>query len=69
MGRDRPPDRPYDALPARELLLHGGERSGKARMFTPYAGGVGTYRRVCDAVVANGYEGFRMSAAAGAASA
>ncbi len=32
--------------------------TGKVRMFTPYAGGVGTYRRICDAVVDKGYEGF-----------
>ncbi len=38
---------------------------GKARMFTPYAGGVGTYRRVCDAVVANGYDGFEFTRAGG----
>ena len=31
---------------------------GKVRMFTPYAGGVGTYRRICDAVIENGYEGW-----------
>lgn len=31
---------------------------GKPRLFTPYAGGVGTYRRVCEDVVAKGYEGF-----------
>jgi len=37
---------------------------GKIRKFTPYAGGVGTYRRLCDAIVANGYQGFRMSAEA-----
>jgi cyclohexanone monooxygenase len=38
---------------------------GKARMFTPYAGGVGTYRRVCDEVVANGYDGFEFTRADG----
>ncbi|MFT4561505.1 MAG: cyclohexanone monooxygenase [Gammaproteobacteria bacterium] len=31
---------------------------GKIRMFTPYAGGVGTYREICEDVVANGYTGF-----------
>ncbi len=31
---------------------------GKPRMFTPYAGGVGTYRRICEAVADKGYEGF-----------
>jgi cation diffusion facilitator CzcD-associated flavoprotein CzcO len=33
--------------------------SGKVRMFTPYAGGVGTYRRICEGVVERGYEGFK----------
>ncbi|MBI2801768.1 MAG: NAD(P)/FAD-dependent oxidoreductase [Gammaproteobacteria bacterium] len=41
---------------------------GKVRMFTPYAGGVGTYRRVCDAVAADGYEGFEFTYADGSAS-
>jgi len=31
---------------------------GKPRMFMPYVGGVGRYRRKCDEVAANGYEGF-----------
>ena len=31
---------------------------GKQRVFTPYAGGVGTYRRVCEDVVARDYAGF-----------
>ena len=34
--------------------------AGKVRMFTPYAGGVGAYRRICDAVVEKGYDGFRL---------
>ena len=38
---------------------------GKVRMFTPYAGGVGTYRRVCEAVVAHGYDGFEFPRADG----
>jgi cyclohexanone monooxygenase len=33
---------------------------GKPRMFTPYAGGVGAYRRICEDVVANGYAGFEL---------
>jgi cyclohexanone monooxygenase len=36
----------------------GANIEGKVRMFTPYAGGVGTYRRICDEVVAQGYRGF-----------
>ncbi len=33
---------------------------GKPRVFMPYVGGVGAYRRRCDAVVAAGYEGFEI---------
>ena len=35
---------------------------GKPRVFMPYAAGVGAYREKCDRVVANGYEGFALSA-------
>ena len=31
---------------------------GKPRVFTPYAGGIGTYRKKCNEVADNGYEGF-----------
>jgi cation diffusion facilitator CzcD-associated flavoprotein CzcO len=34
---------------------------GKPRVFLPYIGGVGNYRVRCDAVAANGYEGFTLS--------
>ena len=34
---------------------------GKARVFLPYVGGVGSYRKRCDAVAAAGYEGFTLS--------
>jgi cyclohexanone monooxygenase len=34
---------------------------GKPRVFMPYAGGVGRYRKHCEAVAANGYDGFRFS--------
>jgi cyclohexanone monooxygenase len=33
---------------------------GKPRVVTSYVGGVGTYRRICEAVAANGYEGFAL---------
>jgi cation diffusion facilitator CzcD-associated flavoprotein CzcO len=36
---------------------------GKPRVFMPYVGGVGAYRRVCDEVAARGYDGFRLSTA------
>ena len=32
---------------------------GKARVFMPYVGGVTAYKKKCDEVAANGYEGFR----------
>ena len=35
---------------------------GKPRIFMPYIGGVGVYRRICDDVAARGYEGFAMMA-------
>ncbi|MEU0480760.1 NAD(P)/FAD-dependent oxidoreductase [Streptosporangium sp. NPDC006013] len=34
---------------------------GKPRVFMPYAGGVGEYRRKCDEIAALGYEGFALS--------
>ena len=34
---------------------------GKPRVFMPYVGGVHTYKKVCDDVVAKGYEGFVLS--------
>ena len=36
---------------------------GKPRVFMPYVGGCGRYRRACDTVAAAGYEGFTLSAA------
>jgi cyclohexanone monooxygenase len=35
---------------------------GKPRIFMPYIGGVGVYRRICDDIAAKGYEGFAMTA-------
>jgi len=37
---------------------------GKQRLFTPYAGGVGTYRRICEQVVEQNYEGFEFKRSA-----
>jgi cyclohexanone monooxygenase len=34
---------------------------GKPRVFMPFVGGFGNYRRLCDAVAVNGYEGFVLS--------
>ena len=36
---------------------------GKPRIFMPYIGGFGVYRDKCNAVVANGYVGFRFEPA------
>ncbi len=33
---------------------------GKPRIFMPYVGGVGAYRQKCDAIAAQGYEGFTL---------
>jgi cation diffusion facilitator CzcD-associated flavoprotein CzcO len=38
----------------------GANIAGKPRIFMPYIGGVGEYRKKCDAVVANNYEGFEL---------
>jgi cyclohexanone monooxygenase len=37
---------------------------GKPQRFMPYCGGVGVYRRICNEVAANDYEGFAMSVGA-----
>jgi cyclohexanone monooxygenase len=34
---------------------------GKPRVFMPYVGGVAAFKRKCDEVARNGYEGFRMT--------
>ena len=36
---------------------------GKPRVFMPYCGGIGTYRKHCENVIANGYEGFTLTKA------
>jgi cyclohexanone monooxygenase len=36
---------------------------GKPRIFMPYVGGVGTYRKRCDEIAAKGYEGFALTVA------
>jgi cyclohexanone monooxygenase len=42
---------------------------GKPRLFMPYIGGVGTYRKICEKIVAEGYKGFRFEAGTTAAAA
>ena len=34
---------------------------GKPRIFMPYVGGVGEYRRRCDEIASRGYEGFSLA--------
>jgi cyclohexanone monooxygenase len=34
---------------------------GKPRIFMPYVGGVGEFRRRCDEVAEHGYQGFAMA--------
>jgi cyclohexanone monooxygenase len=42
---------------------------GKPRVFMPYIGGVGAYRRICSDVAARGYDGFRLATSPVAAAA
>ena len=43
---------------------------GKPRLFMPYIGGVGTYRKICEDIVADNYRGFKLEGSkAGAAAA
>jgi cyclohexanone monooxygenase len=46
--------------PRADTWYTGANIPGKPQIFTPYIGGVGTYRQTCDAVAAKGYEGFRL---------
>jgi len=51
-----------DALyPEANSWYVGANIPGKPRAFMPYVGGVGTYRKTCDELAANGYEGFTQS--------
>jgi cyclohexanone monooxygenase len=47
--------------PTAQSWYTGANIAGKPRLFTPYAGGVGTYRRLCDDVAARGYVGFEFT--------
>ncbi len=60
----------YQTLyPSAASWYMGANIPGKPRVFMPYIGGVGTYRQECDAVVANGYQGFRLEGQTRAAAA
>ncbi|HET8630203.1 MAG TPA: NAD(P)/FAD-dependent oxidoreductase [Thermomicrobiales bacterium] len=47
--------------PAANSWYMGANVPGKPRVFMPYIGGVGNYRRICDDVAARGYAGFALS--------
>jgi cyclohexanone monooxygenase len=49
--------------PQADSWYMGANIPGKPRIFMPYIGGVGVYRRICNEIAAKGYEGFVMSAA------
>jgi cation diffusion facilitator CzcD-associated flavoprotein CzcO len=51
----------YTLYPLANSWYVGANIPGKPRVFMPYIGGVGNYRKKCDEVAANGYEGFALS--------
>jgi cyclohexanone monooxygenase len=52
----------YTLYPLANSWYVGANIPGKPRVFMPYIGGVGNYRKKCDEVAAKGYEGFVLSA-------
>jgi len=48
-------------FPQTDSWYMGANIPGKPRVFLPYIGGFGTYRKLCDEIAAKGYEGFRFS--------
>lgn len=48
-------------LPEANSWYLGANVPGKARVFMPYAGGLDTYRRHCEQVRSNGYDGFQLT--------
>jgi cation diffusion facilitator CzcD-associated flavoprotein CzcO/acetyl esterase/lipase len=52
-------------FPRADSWYMGANVPGKPRMFLPYIGGVGPYRRACDEVVARGYLGFTLAGPGG----
>ncbi|MBL0420718.1 NAD(P)/FAD-dependent oxidoreductase [Ramlibacter sp. AW1] len=47
-------------FPLADSWYVGANIPGKPRVFLPYVGGIPAYRKTCERVVANGYEGFRL---------
>ena len=54
----------YRAQSKTERRQFNSKLSFGAHVFMPYVGGVVPYRQKCDAVAANGYQGFRLSSSA-----
>ena len=52
----------YTLYPRANSWYMGANVPGKTRVFMPYCGGVGEYRKKCDEVAAKGYEGFELTA-------
>ncbi|WP_433306893.1 flavin-containing monooxygenase [Actinoplanes sp. CA-030573] len=52
----------YTLYPKANSWYMGTNVPGKTRVFMPYVGGVGEYRKKCDDVAARGYEGFSLIA-------
>ncbi|MGK5683190.1 flavin-containing monooxygenase [Actinoplanes sp. URMC 104] len=52
----------YTLYPRANSWYMGANVPGKTRVFMPYCGGVGEYRKKCDDVAAKGYEGFSVAA-------
>ncbi len=52
-------------MPRANSWYMGANVPGKPRVFLPYVGGVGRYRKVCDEVAADGYVGFEIRGADG----
>lgn len=46
-------------FPLADSWYVGANVPGKPRVFLPYVGGIPAYRKICERVVANGYEGFQ----------
>ncbi|WP_214406184.1 flavin-containing monooxygenase [Pseudonocardia lacus] len=52
----------FTLYPKANSWYMGANVPGKPRVFMPYAGGVGEYRKKCDEVAKNGYDGFALTA-------
>ena len=63
VGRARQRGRRCDALSRSPTPgTSGANIPGKPRVFMPYVGGVGAYRKKCDEIAAEGYDGFMLAA-------